>query len=356
VTTSEGNGSGTSTPAAESADVGQPDVQQVEQQPEPQKSDAPQAEQPPDVGDQQIEYVASIYPGPEVPIPPEFATRVLALEHALGMPAWVIVQQGSGREPYTMLDETIRDGFFRARGELRDCERIAVVLDSRGGYATETYRLAMLLRRHCGGFTAVVPRHAKSAATLLVLGADSVFMGVDAELGPLDVQLFDHETEEPSSALDEVQALERLNAVALDQFDQTMSMMIIRTGKKISTLLPLALDFTAKMMDPLLEQIDTVHYAKQSRLLKVAEDYAVRLLTPRVGPDAAAEIARRLVHDYTEHPFAIGPEEVGEFMHVDMGDANEAASIASLEDYLTDSTLTVIGRIEEKANHEEEVA
>jgi hypothetical protein len=303
-----------------------------------------EAEQP----EQEKQYFASICPGPDQPIPADFADMVSSLEDALGMPTWVLAQTGRMDEPYALLDDTIRDGFFRARAELRDCQRIAVILDSRGGFATETYRLAMLLRRHCGGFTAVVPRMAKSAATLLVLGADELLMGQDAELGPLDVQVFDYESEEESSALDEVQALERLNAVALDQLDQTMSMLSIRTQKKISTLLPLALDFTAKMMDPLLTQIETVHYAKQSRLLKVAEDYAVRLLTPRVGPNNAERIARRLVHEYTEHRFALGTEEISEFMDVRTGTAKQALAIAQLEDYFTETPVTIIGRIMEK--------
>jgi ClpP class serine protease len=34
----------------------------------------------------------------------------------------------------------------------------------------------MLLKRHCGGFVAVVPRYAKSAATLLALGADEIIL------------------------------------------------------------------------------------------------------------------------------------------------------------------------------------
>ena len=44
----------------------------------------------------------------------------------------------------------------------------------------------MMLRRHCGSFLALVPRVAKSAATLMVLGGADVYMGREAELGPLE--------------------------------------------------------------------------------------------------------------------------------------------------------------------------
>jgi hypothetical protein len=53
----------------------------------------------------------------------------------------------------------------------------ALVIATPGGSAKSAFQLAMLLKRHCGGFVAVVPRYAKSAATLLALGADEIILG-----------------------------------------------------------------------------------------------------------------------------------------------------------------------------------
>jgi len=47
-----------------------------------------------------------------------------------------------------------------------------------------------------------VPRYAKSAATLLALGADRILLGKFAEIGPLDAQFDDPEREYRLSALD----------------------------------------------------------------------------------------------------------------------------------------------------------
>ncbi len=58
-----------------------------------------------------------------------------------------------------------------------------LVIDSGGGYAQAAFQIANLFRRHAGGFTAVVPRYAKSAATLLTLGADEIH-SVQHEDGP----------------------------------------------------------------------------------------------------------------------------------------------------------------------------
>jgi hypothetical protein len=295
------------------------------------------------------QFTASIFPGEDKTIPTELALKVQAVEKAFAMPTWVIVQQESGEtEPYADLGEEVWQGFFAARAELAECQRIALVLDSPGGFARETYQIATLFQRHCGGFVAVVPRMAKSAATLLVLGSDQRCMGADAELGPLDVQLLDYEEEEWTSPLDEVQALDRLRGVALEQFDETLYALKVRTRKKMSTLMPLALEFTSQMMRPLVEKVDTVHYAKQSRILKVAEEYAIRLLKPNVGEKGARAIASRFVNEYPEHGFIINREEANEFFPISDGNEEQATAIAALEDYFTSSELTVIGRVKER--------
>lgn len=310
----------------------------------PAPAPAPTDLQPPEP-----RYFASIYPGPEQPIPPDLARKVLATEEAFGKPVWVLVQQiEDERHPYGDLGEDVWKGFFAAREQLIECQEIALVIDSPGGFARETYQLAKLFQRHCGGFDAIVPRFAKSAATLLILGSDQRFMGRDAELGPLDVQLLDFEEEEWSSPLDEVQALERLNSVALALFDETMAMLRFRTKKKLSTLLPMALNYTAEMMTPLLTKVDTVHYAKQSRLLKVAEAYGVRLLEKNFPKREAEAIAERFVNGYNEHGFVISPEEADSFFPISKGSEEQKAAIKELEEYLASSDVVVIGRITEE--------
>src|SRR5262249_37018746 len=155
------------------------------------------------------------------------------------------------------LDSGVRDAFFKERNRLRSCpDGVALVIDSLGGDAAAAFQIATLLKRHCGGFTAIVPRTAKTAATLLMLGADRIFLGRDAEVGTLDAEVWDTDREEFSSALEEVQAPERLNSIALDQIDQAMFLLLGRTGKKIETLLPPVLHFVAEMMRPLLDKID----------------------------------------------------------------------------------------------------
>src|SRR5439155_16053038 len=108
-------------------------------------------------------------------------------------------------------------------------------------------------------------------ATLLSLGAEKVYLGKNAELGPLDMQLEDPDREQRLSALDEVQALERLNAFALQALDTSMLLLKKRTGKTLNSLLPGLEHFTAEMLRPLFEKIDTVHYTQMSRSREIPE-------------------------------------------------------------------------------------
>lgn len=256
----------------------------------------------------QEKFTASIHPTGEVS---DFVgMAATALEIALGKPVIAIIQQGQqGKGEYGLLDEKLHWLFYTRRSEL-PTEPFAVLLHSPGGTAQGAHDLARLFRKVAGGFTVIVPSYAKSAATLFSLGADQIIMGTHAELGPLDVQFTDHEREERLSALDEVHALERLQAEALEAVDRTVLFLKSRTKKKWSTVLPLAAEFATTMMRPLLEKMDVVHYTQMSRLLKVAEEYAIRLLR-HAGYDKgdAAHVARQLVSGYPEHEFVIDLDE-----------------------------------------------
>jgi hypothetical protein len=258
----------------------------------------------------QAAFCASGFPQDEA-LPQNFVEAVRGIEAALKNEVWLLVQdvRDDSGEPCRTLDDTVFKAFLESKPLMPKGKPIALIIDSPGGQARSAYRLASFLREQCGGFTAIVPEYAKSAATLLVLGANNIILGPRAELGPLDTQVFDPDREGYGSALDEVQALERLNAFALKAVDEEMMLFTSRTGKSMEKLFPHVLHFVSEMVRPLFEKIDTVHYTQMSRLLKVAEEYAVRLLEPRYTSRVAEEIARRLVNGYPEHGFLIDRRE-----------------------------------------------
>ena len=90
------------------------------------------------------------------------------------------------------------DTFHLARllETIKPGERITLLLDSPGGDIDAAEKMVHLLREACappsgsaGDLEVLVPNAAKSAATLIALGADRMLMSDSSELGPIDPQL-----------------------------------------------------------------------------------------------------------------------------------------------------------------------
>ncbi len=308
---------------------------------------------PPSVPPKPSIYMASIYP--KTPILPDFAKAIQKLETALAMPVWLISQVGQGATHE--ISNQIAAGIQKHCADIDPGKPIALVLDSPGGDAHAAYRISRMFQRRCGPFVAVIPRYAKSAATLIALGAQKLIIGRDAELGPLDVQMLDREREDFGSALDAVQALERLNAFSMTAVDQLMNLLYPRSGKKVEWLLPQVLEYTSKFVRPLLEKIDTVDYTRKSRDLKIAEEYALRLMKPNYPFAQAKRIAGQLVEKYPTHGFVIDAEEAASFTqiaqdeHFGLG-LNVMPQSADIEKGIEEllphlGRFTVVGRIKE---------
>jgi hypothetical protein len=76
--------------------------------------------------------------------------------------------------------------YLRSHGR---AQRLDFVLSTVGGDPAAARRLALLLRDYTENLTVLVPHRARSAGTLLCLGADKLVLGPMAELGPLDAQI-----------------------------------------------------------------------------------------------------------------------------------------------------------------------
>jgi len=63
-----------------------------------------------------------------------------------------------------------------------------LMLGTLGGDGETALRMIRQVQSRCRELTVIVPDQAKSAGTLLVLGADSIYMGPTSDLGPVDPQ------------------------------------------------------------------------------------------------------------------------------------------------------------------------
>ena len=68
-------------------------------------------------------------------------------------------------------------------------ERLAVVLETNGGYIEVTERIANIFRHHYPVVDFIVMSYAMSAGTVLVMSGDAIYMDYSATLGPIDPQV-----------------------------------------------------------------------------------------------------------------------------------------------------------------------
>ncbi len=169
---------------------------------------------------------------------------------------------------------------------------LAVLVDSSGGNVDAAYNLAMLFRQYGSkNLKYIVPRRAKSAATLLVCGGDSIMMTPIAELGPLDPQI--------------------TQVNFLDRRREHFSPLHIE-----STLNLIRNEFENgddELAQGLLERLQfPMTLGNFTKSLELGMQYAERLLSSRMlkdEPELAAKTAQRLVEDYAAHSYCINIDE-----------------------------------------------
>lgn len=186
--------------------------------------------------------------------------------------------------PQDSISNYTADRIFQAldqNNKARDKDVLLILL-SPGGSIEPAYQISKLCKAHSKtNFTVVVPRRAKSAATLIALGADEIHMGILGQLGPIDPQLGG------LPALGVVQALRRIAALA--ELHPGSSEMFARYLRLVLT-------------------VEQIGYCE--RIGESAVQYAQRLLGSKKSlARDAAEIAQRLVYEYKDHSFVIDYEE-----------------------------------------------
>ena len=144
----------------------------------------------------------------------DFAKTIRALEKRRKSRIFCVVHTGGA--PHICHPEINR--MLKHRDHFTGVETLEILIHSPGGHADKAYRLARYFRSHCERLNVLIPMLAKSAATLLCLNADTIFMGEFAEVGPLDAQLRDEveKGQEFFSPLDEFKAVEFLREYSSD--------------------------------------------------------------------------------------------------------------------------------------------
>jgi len=206
-----------------------------------------------------------------------------------------------------------RFGFPKSAPE----ETINIILDSTGGPLDSAFRTILYLSRYAENLNVYVPRRAKSASTLIAVGATTIFMSPFGELGPLDTQIRDpRNPTDYISALDCYQSVDYVREFGFSTLSQALKQLAAVTQGKL--LLTDSLDAAAKFaigsITPMLSQTRSLDFGAWGRSLKMGERYA-QILIARGGQVEQAKserIASRLVYGYTHHFFPIDITEAGD--------------------------------------------
>lgn len=160
---------------------------------------------------------------------------------------------------------------------------VLMVLLSSGGVPGSAYLIGKLCREYSNGeFIVVVPRHAKSAATLLCCAANEVHMGSLSELGPIDPQI------------------NGLPALGLKNSIEHIAELVAEN--------PSSSELFAKYLNMSIEPIQIGYY---ERVAESAMQYAENLLNTHKDnlPKEPNIIANELVYKYKDHGFVIDQSE-----------------------------------------------
>jgi Serine dehydrogenase proteinase len=175
------------------------------------------------------------------------------------------------------------DQLYAALSEEKPHSRnVLLILLSSGGQIEPAYQISKICKLYSKDkFVAAIPRHAKSAATLIALGADEIHMGPLGQLGPIDPQI------------------SGLPALGVSQALQTIA--------DLSQTYPGSAEMFARYLRTALT-VYQIGYC--DRVSASAVQYAERLLAtkPALAPKAA-QMANKLVYEYKDHGFVIDLDE-----------------------------------------------
>lgn len=159
---------------------------------------------------------------------------------------------------------------------------ILLILWSLGGNIEPAYQIAKICKTFAKEkFIVLVPRQAKSAVTLIALGADEIHIGPLGQLGPIDPQLGGLPALGVSQALRSIASLAQEFPGSSDMFARYLRMALT---------------------------VEQIGYSE--RICESAEQYAERLLLSKPHLQQRAHtIANQLVREYKDQGFVIDLDE-----------------------------------------------
>lgn len=190
-------------------------------------------------------------------------------------------------DQYSSITNYTSDKIYKVldKQKLRD---VFLFMVTSGGQIEPAYLISKCCKEYSKSkFVTVIPRQAKSAGTLLALGADQIHMGSMSQLGPIDPQI------------------NGLPVLGLSNAVEYLAMFCKKW--------PESSDMFAKYLS---NQLDLRILGYFERVAESAVHYAIRLLGDKKLPDKITSegVAKRLVYEYKDHNFVIDKIEAKQLL------------------------------------------
>lgn len=209
------------------------------------------------------------------------------------------------------IDSTCLSEVLTALDGIGEQNVLSLILTSRGGEIEYAFWIAKVIREQCNHLNVLVPDRAKSAATLIALAADQIYLGQVGELGPLDPQVRDPAGRSSlRSPLESVKGLEYLRRYYVETID-VLSYMLENSGMDMAHAIEHATGAVSPVAEALYRSVNYRELGEAVQRLAIGEEYAKETMR-RWGPldeDTNERVVRQLVWEYPDHGHII---DVGE--------------------------------------------
>ncbi len=226
----------------------------------------------------------------------------------------------SGIDNFTLEEVQLKVGESKA-------DNLFLVLKSRGGSPFSAIAIMNILHTRFAKITTIIPQYAKSAATLMSLGTDEIYMFESSALGPLDLPIEHHRDGSRISALDvqntPTSMADLVESIAISRYD-----FLRERGISTYEASRVALENATEFLKPIIEQVDPYHLQKAQRELVIGFRYAKDMLQSRMmkdNPETAKNTAKCLVQDFPAHEFCIYPKDAKEILNLTIKNLDKLA-------------------------------
>jgi hypothetical protein len=183
------------------------------------------------------------------------------------------------------------DQIYDALSAIQGKQKIDVILFSRGGDPDQAYLIGTILQESATKkLTIIIPRYAKSAATLITCAADEIIMLPASELGPIELMVESPETKRYVPVRSFIESIEMIAKMDLGE---------MKLG----------------VLKEVLAKIPITELRDFGRLTEHMESLTEKLLSRRMfrgEGDKAKEVAKKLCEGYKSHTAPITPLDAKE--------------------------------------------